>query len=521
MDVILAFFAPSEDRTPTTDMQRMVARATDEVRGEHVDWDLTMEIVDIVSAAPEQSVDVLEGMRKRFALEEPHVASLTLTLLEALMKNCGPPIHELVARKEFLGDVLLGVLQHRKSSSALRERLLELLDSWAEQFAGSKTATAAFPALVSGLASRGIPFPSSRATHTHTHAGSAHGEGSGAAAAAYPVGAAASYGNAPREHTAETSMPPVYDVPLSHFNGRAPGDGDGGAEAVGGGGGRGDDDDMDDALDDHQLQLAIQASLTPGGGGEAADPNPDPAAERPPSHHGGIGGAPPIGDLGGGFEPADLADHASALGASIALCHEMSSAHVATSRASGYASLAGEDEVLSDLVTALRRGSLTLAAAIEGEHVSDEAMVGRLLALHEQAEEAIRAYERAVAATGRFDPFPTAAPPPPPPPPPAPPPPPPPSAHIDVSDGRRAEGGPPSSHAPQPPNHPPPPTPPTAPPPPQAPPPTHVRIAPSTAPSPTAPPDTLPPPTSPPPPAARLLPPPPVPAAAPNLISFD
>ena len=85
MDTILSFFQPKHEQQPTSHLQEMVANATDALRGSHVDWDLTLEICDIARGAPEQTADVLEGIKKRLAVEgEPAIALLSLTLLEAL-----------------------------------------------------------------------------------------------------------------------------------------------------------------------------------------------------------------------------------------------------------------------------------------------------------------------------------------------------------------------------------------------------------------------------------------------------
>ena len=139
MDVLLGhIFGHNNDNRaastskPSTHLQEMVFSATDELRGTMTDWDLTIEICDLAKAAPEASADALVGLKKRLAANQPPpTLLLSLGLLESLMKNCGAHTHEMVARKSFLGDALVKLLQVR-APSAVHERLLGLIAEWAK-----------------------------------------------------------------------------------------------------------------------------------------------------------------------------------------------------------------------------------------------------------------------------------------------------------------------------------------------------------------------------------------------------
>ena len=410
MDALLKLFSPERKAAASTPMQEMVARATDEVRGQHVDWDLNLEIVDIVRGAPEQTADVLEGLRKRLLLDEPEVSLLSLTLLEALMKNTGATMHEKVANKDFLGDVLVRIL-HRKPLAplAVRERLLALIEAWAVQFDGSRNATAAYPALLAALTARGVVIRSGSGATLST--GSSALSGAHAPPkAAYPVFASP---RAEAARTCDSAMPPVYDEPLAYHSGQPlstePDGVAGGSARAMRRGSRGAPADDEDELDDQQLQLAIQASLGTGDGGGGGGGGSVPEARR--SHtreqtHPGRGG------VEDSSQEIDLPTQMAAIENSVALCRECLTA-------SG--SSASKDEVLNDLVRHLRESAPRLAAAIEGESVRDEALLSRLLLLHESVAAVLLAHQRVLDGNVSPDPFPSSTRAPPPAPPPTPP----------------------------------------------------------------------------------------------------
>ena len=59
---------------------------------------------------------------------------LTLELVEMLVKNCGFHFFSLVARQEFLDD-LVKIVKKPKTPQAVREKVLLLIMSWGEAFA--------------------------------------------------------------------------------------------------------------------------------------------------------------------------------------------------------------------------------------------------------------------------------------------------------------------------------------------------------------------------------------------------
>lgn len=78
-----------------------------------------------------------EVVRKRMMMYKEaggRVSLLTLDLIEMLVKNCGFHFFSLVARQEFLDD-LVKLVKKEKCPSAVRDKVLLLIMSWGEAFA--------------------------------------------------------------------------------------------------------------------------------------------------------------------------------------------------------------------------------------------------------------------------------------------------------------------------------------------------------------------------------------------------
>ena len=384
MDVLLGhiFGHSNESRAastskPSTHLQEMVFSATDELRGTMTDWDLTIEICDLAKAAPEASADALVGLKKRLAANQPPpTLLLSLGLLESLMKNCGAHTHQMVARKSFLGDALVKLLQVRDAPSAVHERLLGLIAEWAKQFAGAAGPTAAFPALHAALVAKGV-----------------YGGGNGNAP--YPVGASTP--------GPESSMLPVYDEPLAYMNGSAAAASSSNPSASSrlysrrGRAGADDDDEEEEAaayarraaeeeerLNEEQMQLAIHASLGGGGGGNGVRAGQQGEARRP-SAAAAAGGEAAADSVG-------IETQMAALTNSVSLCRECLSA-------AGSAEAALRDEVLGDLINHLKDASPRVATAIGRAHHGDEELLRKMIALHEEMNGLLASYEQMVKRT--------------------------------------------------------------------------------------------------------------------------
>jgi hypothetical protein len=70
------------------------------------DWVLNLELCDVINSDPMQSRDVIKAVKKRLSNRNPVVQLLTLTVLETLIKNCGENVHQQVAEKDVLYEMV-------------------------------------------------------------------------------------------------------------------------------------------------------------------------------------------------------------------------------------------------------------------------------------------------------------------------------------------------------------------------------------------------------------------------------
>ena len=64
------------------------------------DWGLTMEICDNLNRSPATVKEAVKAMKKRLSSKIPRTQLLTVTLLEAVVKNCGQQVHQQVAERD-------------------------------------------------------------------------------------------------------------------------------------------------------------------------------------------------------------------------------------------------------------------------------------------------------------------------------------------------------------------------------------------------------------------------------------
>ncbi|CAF3732398.1 unnamed protein product [Adineta steineri] len=102
------------------------------------DWSLIMKICDHVASHEESAKEAMKIIRKRLHVHPGNNGwrsiGYTLTLLEALTKNCGKIFHLQIAHKDFLKE-LKGVIGPKNNPPALiQERVLGMIQTWALAF---------------------------------------------------------------------------------------------------------------------------------------------------------------------------------------------------------------------------------------------------------------------------------------------------------------------------------------------------------------------------------------------------
>uniref|UniRef100_A0A096LRJ2 Target of Myb protein 1-like n=1 Tax=Poecilia formosa TaxID=48698 RepID=A0A096LRJ2_POEFO len=124
------------------------------------DWGLNMEICDIINETDEGPRDAVKAIKKRIVGNKNfREIMLALTVLETCVKNCGHRFHVLVASQEFVEGVLVrSILPKYNPPTALHDRVLSLIQSWADAFRSSPSLVGVVH-VYDDLRRRGLEFP--------------------------------------------------------------------------------------------------------------------------------------------------------------------------------------------------------------------------------------------------------------------------------------------------------------------------------------------------------------------------
>ncbi|CAF0978869.1 unnamed protein product [Adineta steineri] len=123
--------------TPSTPFQQAVEKVTDGAQANE-DWGTIMKICDHVAVHEDNAKEAVKVIRKR--LQTPptnndwRTIGLTLTLLEALTKNCGKIFHTQIAQKDFLKDLRDILAPKNNPPIAIQEKVLGMIQTWALAF---------------------------------------------------------------------------------------------------------------------------------------------------------------------------------------------------------------------------------------------------------------------------------------------------------------------------------------------------------------------------------------------------
>ncbi|XP_054891491.1 target of Myb protein 1 isoform X4 [Poeciliopsis prolifica] len=124
------------------------------------DWELNMEICDMVNSSEEGPRDAVRAIKKRIAANKNFKEiMLALTVLETCVKNCGYRFHVLVTTRDFIEGVLVrSIIPRNNPPQIVHDRVLGIIQAWADAFRSSPDLTGVV-SVYEDLRRKGLEFP--------------------------------------------------------------------------------------------------------------------------------------------------------------------------------------------------------------------------------------------------------------------------------------------------------------------------------------------------------------------------
>jgi len=124
-------------------------------------WDLNMEICDIINTTEGGPVQAVRAIKKKLqnSLNKSQKGTLlTLTVLETCVKNCGKNFIFLVCQKEFADELINRISPNLEPSQAIQDKVLSLIQSWAHAFSSDPDLRGVAEVYMD-LKKKGVEFP--------------------------------------------------------------------------------------------------------------------------------------------------------------------------------------------------------------------------------------------------------------------------------------------------------------------------------------------------------------------------
>jgi len=124
------------------------------------DWGLNIQVCDAINSYGDGAKDAVKAIKKRLSGNKNFMQiSLTLSLLETCVKNCGSRLHVLVTTKDFCCDTMLKLIHAKYNPPVvLQQRVLGMIKQWAEAF-GSNPVLNGAKQVYDELREKGYDFP--------------------------------------------------------------------------------------------------------------------------------------------------------------------------------------------------------------------------------------------------------------------------------------------------------------------------------------------------------------------------
>ncbi|CCJ30482.1 unnamed protein product [Pneumocystis jirovecii] len=112
-------------------IENLIYRSTDEYLTQE-NWAYIMDVCDFLNHGGDIK-SVIFVLQKRFSYKNTNIQLYSLSLVEALVKNCGPDLHREIGSQEFI-ETLLKLFKDSHTHSMVKERILSLIQQWAVDF---------------------------------------------------------------------------------------------------------------------------------------------------------------------------------------------------------------------------------------------------------------------------------------------------------------------------------------------------------------------------------------------------
>jgi len=97
---------------------------------EEPDWDMNLEICDMINQETINSVELIRGIKKRIMMKQPRIQYLALVLLETCVKNCEKAFSEVAAERVL--DEMVKLIDDPQTVVNNRNKALMLIEAWGE-----------------------------------------------------------------------------------------------------------------------------------------------------------------------------------------------------------------------------------------------------------------------------------------------------------------------------------------------------------------------------------------------------
>ncbi|CAN6246475.1 unnamed protein product [Urochloa humidicola] len=120
------------------------------------DWNLNLEICDLINTEKVNSVELIRGIKKRIMLKDARIQYLSLVLLETIVKNCEKAFSEVAAERVL--DEMVRLIDDPQTVVNNRNKALMLIEAWGES-GDELRYLPVYEETYKSLKSRGVRFP--------------------------------------------------------------------------------------------------------------------------------------------------------------------------------------------------------------------------------------------------------------------------------------------------------------------------------------------------------------------------